>query len=286
MPELNHDSPASIRAFLESRDLAPRKRWGQNFLINRGAREKIVGLLDAGPGLSAWEIGPGLGAMSALILDSGARLTVFEIDPAYREWLAESLGASADMEIVPGDVMKTWEDRWDRSPPDRILGNLPYNAASAIIAAFIESGKTAPVMVFTVQDEMGRRMMAEPGGKDYSSFTVLCRTAARVIDGGRLTPGSFYPPPRVHSRIIVLRPEATFGAIADPPLFRALVRRMFASRRKTIGNNLKAAASLGRPLPGAEALAAAFAAEGIDLGRRPETVGPGQWVSLANRLPE
>ena len=282
MSELNHDSPASIRAFLDSRELAPRKRWGQNFLINRGAREKIIRILDVEPGLNIWEIGPGLGAMSDAILNRNGILTVFEIDPAYCAWLEESLGPKG-LKIVRGDVMNTWKGEWEKEKPDRILGNLPYNAASAIIASFIENDRMADISVFTVQDEMGQRMTAEPGSKEYSSFTVLCRTGGIIGDGGRLAPGSFFPAPRVKSRIVSLKPAQPCGRIANPEQFRLIVRSLFSSRRKTLNNNINSSSS--RPgFPDAAALKDAFTDESIDLSRRPETVSPCQWVSVANRV--
>ncbi len=231
---------------------------------------------------NVWEIGPGLGAMSGALLDAGVRLTLFEIDPAYCSWLAESL-VSGRLTIIEGNVLRTWPAQWSEAAPQRILGNLPYNMASSVIASFIESDRVAPLSVFTVQDEMGRRMKAVPETKDYSSFSVLCQTSAYLQDGGRLSPGSFYPAPRVHSRIMLLRAGTPCGEILNPQEFRLIVRSLFASRRKTLGNNLNAAVRL-KGFPGKEKVAEAFAAEKIDLSRRPETVSPEEWVALANRV--
>lgn len=232
--------------------------------------------------MNVWEIGPGLGAMSTDMLKAGAYLTVFEIDPAYCLWLKESLD-SPKMNLVEGDVIKTWRKEWEILKPDRVLGNLPYNAASVIIAAFIESERLADICVFTVQDEMGKRMTAKPGTKDYSSFSVLCQTGAGIKDGGRLSPGSFYPAPRVNSRIVVLHPAEEFGTINNPPLFRLIVRSMFSSRRKTLSNNI-ISASRNNEFPEQGRLKEAFSAEGIELSRRAETVSPGEWVAVANRV--
>ncbi len=229
-----------------------------------------------------WEIGPGLGAMSSNILDGGSSLTVFEIDPAYCLWIKESLG-DRDITVVEGDVTGNWKGEWEKQKPDRILGNLPYNAASAIIAAFIESGRLAPRNVFTVQDEMGLRMTATPGTKSYSSFSVLCQTGAEVKDGGRLSPGSFYPAPRVRSRIVVLSPAENCGHIDSPVQFRLLVRSMFSSRRKTLSNNILSASRL-KEFPDIEIVRDSFGSEKIDLSRRAETVSPAEWVAVANRI--
>lgn len=220
--------------------------------------------------------------MSASILDCGAKLTVFEIDPAYCAWLRESLGPQG-LELIEGDIIGTWSEQWEKCRPERILGNLPYNAASAIIAAFIERERLPARSVFTVQDEMGRRMMASIGTKDYSSFSILCQTSVKLLDGGRLSPGSFYPAPRVYSRIICMEPAALHGRILNPGNFRLLVRTLFSSRRKTLSNNISAASSV-KDFPPGEQVREAFHMEGIDLSRRPETVSPSEWVSLSNRI--
>ena len=239
-------------------------------------------MLDIHDSSAVWEIGPGLGAMSREILESGADLTVFEIDPEYCRWLRESLGASG-LKIIPGDIIETWNRQWEHRAPDRVLGNLPYNAASAVIASFIETGRLAPRSVFTVQDEMGLRMIAKPNTKAYSSFSVLCQTAARITDGGRAAPGSFYPAPRVLSRVVMLEPAAPWGEIRNPEHLRLLVRAMFASRRKTLRNNLKAAASQLR-FTNPHQVEQALIENGIDPSRRAETVSPGEWTALANAL--
>lgn len=221
--------------------------------------------------------------MTAMLVERCASVTVFEIDPAYAGWIREYFDDRVP-KIVEGDAIATWKSEWEIRPPVRVLGNLPYNVASTVIASFIEANRLAPLMVFTVQEEMGRRMVAEPGNKDYSSFTVLCRTSAVIKDEGRLAPGSFWPVPRVRSRIVSLRPGYPHGSIEDPNLLRRLVRSLFSSRRKTLKNNITAAEHRGVGLPPVPAVRAAFLDQGIDLSQRPETVEPSQWVDAANRL--
>jgi len=220
--------------------------------------------------------------MSVDILKFGVQLTMFEIDPAYCDWLRSYLGANT-FKLIQGDVVKTWNQEWSQNPPQRILGNLPYNAASPIIASFIGSPPLAPLSVFTVQDEMGQRMVAKPGGKDYSSFSIMCQTAARIKDCGSLSPFSFYPVPKVRSRIVSIKPGTACGTINNPNQFSIILRSMFSSRRKTLSNNISASSTI-KGFPEAEALRDAFASEGIDIQRRPETVSPCEWVSVANRV--
>ena len=229
-----------------------------------------------------WEIGPGLGAMSEMILDKGAQLTAFEIDSAYCNWLNEYLGGRG-IRVLEGDVMKNWRAQRDKQKADRILGNLPYNLASLTISTFIENGCLAPINIFIVQEEMSERMNSKPGLKTYSSFSVLCQTSAVICDIGRLSPGSFYPRPRINSRIILMRPAKPYGRIGNSSQFRLLVRTLFSSRRKILSNNLGTLSNLA-DFPDKESIREAFHAEKISLRQRPETISPGQWITLSNRI--
>jgi 16S rRNA (adenine1518-N6/adenine1519-N6)-dimethyltransferase len=282
---LNHDSPAELRATLATLGMRLQKRWGQNFLINRGAREKLVELLQIGEGHRVWEIGPGLGSMTELLLQVPGigGLTVFEIDRGAIAWLQSRHGAAGGFRIVDGDALVTWKAEAARSGvPDRLLGNLPYASASAIIASLIEKGGVPPRSVFTVQKELADRMTAGPGDKGYSSFSILCRGSCVIERHGDLRPGSFYPPPEVMSTIVSLTPLAGAAAAADPGLMRALVRGLFSSRRKT----LRASLAAGRGPRGftlAQALDAC-AESGVDAARRPEQYDVADWIRLADAL--
>jgi len=220
--------------------------------------------------------------MSEMILDKGAELTVFEIDSAYCEWLSEYLGGRG-IRIFEGDVTENWRMHWDRHRIERILGNLPYNAASLIISALIESRCLAPINIFIVQKEMGERMSSKTGTKKYSSFSILCQTSAEIGNIGRLSPGSFYPKPRVDSRIVLMRTAEPHGRIENPSQFRFLVRTLFPSRRKILSNNLERLHNL-EGFPAEERVREALYAEKINLRQRPETISPGQWVALSNRI--
>ena len=219
--DLNHDSVKEIKALLELMGLGPRKRWGQNFLVNRGTREKIIRQLDLKKEDRLWEIGPGLGAMTKMLAPCSGDFTAFEIDPGYGEYLGRTMASFKGFRLVSGDILKTWEaEKNDRGMPDKVLGNLPYNAASAIIADFIEKYMLPSRLVLTVQNELGERMKASPGSKTYSSFSILCQSAFDIRDCGVLNPGSFYPVPRVSSRILCLTPHGQFANMRDRHLFQ------------------------------------------------------------------
>jgi len=280
---MNPDSPAEIRALLQERGLALKKRWGQNFLVNRGARERLVSLLEIGPGSTVWEIGPGLGSMTELLARKAGRVVAFEVDRGLCRLIEAAFGSRPSFVLVPGDFLETWRETAEtRGLPDRIFGNLPYRSASLMIADLIKGGLRPALAVVTVQRELAERLCSRPGTKSYSSFSVLCQAAFRVASRGDLQPGSFYPAPEVVSSIVELRPRDDCPEGRTMEVLSALARGLFSSRRKMIRGNLAAL----RPLFGAspELLRDALAAEGIDPGRRAEEYPPEAFVALAKRL--
>lgn len=280
---MNPDSPGEIRALLSARGLTLKKRWGQNFLINRGARERLVSLLDVNGGETTWEIGPGLGSMTGLLLEKSARLLAFELDRGICRYLTENLGDLPAFTLIPGDFLETWKQAVaDHGRPDRVLGNLPYRSASLMIADLVEGGLRPGIMIFTVQRELADRMCSRPGTKSYSSFSVLCQSCFEVSGRGDLKPGSFYPVPEVVSTIVEMRPRP--GAPEGPvlALLSELARGLFAARRKTIRNNVSSARVLSLASP--EAVLAALQKAGVDPGRRAEELPPETFVQLAREL--
>jgi 16S rRNA (adenine1518-N6/adenine1519-N6)-dimethyltransferase len=235
-PLLNYDSPQEIRAFLDKNGLSTRKQLGQNFLINRDARRRLLDALGIGPGDRVWEIGPGLGAMTAGLLDRGAEVTAFEIDRGFIKALGEFFTDNPGFTLVAGDVFKTWPRAGEAS---FLLGNLPYNIAAAILGDLIEKDRFFTRIVVTVQREVARRITARPGSADYSSFSVLCASVYTLKPLMVLKGASFYPPPRVDSQGVLMELRSGITASSYPPVFKPLVRSLFASRRKTVKNNLQ-----------------------------------------------
>jgi len=280
---VNPDSPSEIRAVLEERGLALKKRWGQNFLVNRGARERLVALLEIQGKQTIWEIGPGLGSMTSLLMERAAHVLAFEVDHGLCRFLREMFGGAPSFTLVAGDFLETWKGALsEHGPPDRLLGNLPYRTASLMIADLIEGGLRPRVCVVTVQRELAQRMTSGPGTKSYSSFSVLCQSCFHVIYRGDLQPGSFYPVPEVVSSIVEMRPKDDAPDARTLSSLSALCRGLFSSRRKTIRNNLSSG-MLG-PNVAADAVRTVLAGEGIDLGSRAEQISPEIFLKLARAL--
>lgn len=234
----DYDSPAAINAFLRERGLAAQKKFGQNFLVQRRAREKLARALAPPQGSHVWEIGAGLGAMTAILLDMGARVKAFEIDRGFCGILTELFSDSKNFSLVEGDVLETWKGERARGGVEFLAGNLPYNIAAHLIGNFIESGLFFKRMVVTVQREVALRMAAKPCSPDYSSFSVMCSSVYSVKPVISLKGGCFYPIPNVDSQGLCLELKDAPLREGYSPLFYRMVRALFASRRKTLKNNL------------------------------------------------
>jgi 16S rRNA (adenine1518-N6/adenine1519-N6)-dimethyltransferase len=284
MPD--YDSPSELRSFLDKLNLGMRKKYGQNFLINQNARNKLLDALEISTGDKVWEIGPGLGAMTKGLLDRGANVTAFEIDPAFSNILRDIFSKYTNFRLIEGDVLKTWPTV---SNENRIylFGNLPYNIAATLLGDFIEKKRFFKRMVVTVQRETAQRMTARPGTKDYSSFTVLCSSVYKITPLMILKGASFFPVPHVDSQAIRLdlledKPEY-------PRFFYVLVRSLFSSRRKTIQNNLFnfTASVIIKKTPEVKSpdnkalVARIFEEAGIDGNRRAEALELKEFAALA-----
>jgi 16S rRNA (adenine1518-N6/adenine1519-N6)-dimethyltransferase len=261
-----------------------RKQLGQNFLINRDARSRLLDALDCCPGDKVWEIGSGLGAMTAGLLDRGAEVTAFEIDRGFAKALEEFFADNPRFTLIAGDVFKTWPAAGEAP---FLLGNLPFNIAAAILGDLIEKGRVFTRIVVTVQREVAQRMIARPGSPDYSSFSVLCASVYTLKPLMVLKGPSFYPAPRIDSQGVLLEFRTDITPVSYPAAFQPLVRGLFASRRKTVKNNLQSFLNSGiikksGRIPAARDLAAELLTQcGIAPNERAENLGIPEFTNLA-----
>ena len=278
--EIDYNSPAALKKFMEEHGMAMQKKFGQNFLVNADARKSLADALSISPGMKVWEIGPGLGAMTSEILLRGAKLTVFEIDRGFARILKELFSNYGDnFKIIEGDVIKTWKNELQSGGmPERIFGNLPYNIAAAIIADTIESGVRFEKAVFTVQKEVADRMCAKEGCGDYSSFSILCRWAYNVKPLLELAGGNFWPRPNVASKSVQMDKNPDFPDCVNPNHFIKMQRALFVSRRKTVYNNLL------RFVPEADKALSALKKSDIDPMDRAERLSVKKLLELSDNL--
>ncbi|MCL2704833.1 MAG: 16S rRNA (adenine(1518)-N(6)/adenine(1519)-N(6))-dimethyltransferase RsmA [Spirochaetaceae bacterium] len=287
---MNYNSPKNIQDILLMNGLAPQKRFGQNFLISKDVREHILSVIDIDPGSDIWEIGPGLGSMTTLILEKlkTGKLSVFEIDKGFIEILKKIFNNR--IEVIEGDFIKTWKKHKTSSgmtDPSRIFGNLPYNSASLIIASLIEENSVPEKMVFTVQKEVAQRIAAKPGTKDYSSFSVLCQFACDIKIETDIKNVAFFPVPDVTSSLISMTPHCRYSSIKERKAFSQFLRTLFKARRKTILNNLKTV-ELSQEKAGGKniTITEILHEKNISPGIRAEKLDVSQIASLYERLIE
>lgn len=241
MWNLNYDSPVEIERVLKANGLAMTKKFGQNFLISAPMREKLVSLMEVEEGMRVWEIGPGLGAVTHMLLRKGVNLTAFEIDHGFVKILNEqAFNDEENFTLVEGDALKTLFKKKLLPLPGRIIGNLPYNVGSVMIAKLIEESYLPPMMVFTLQKEVVERMVGKVGSESYSSFSVLTQIDYENTMALKLSRGCFWPSPNVDSAVVVMkRREHSLVPSEHRETFLTLLRAIFQQRRKTVRNNLQ-----------------------------------------------
>ena len=248
-----------------------RKRFGQNFLHERGVIDKILRAIDPQPDERLIEIGPGQGALTWPLLDRIKTLTAIEIDRDLIPRLQAEAPKHGTLRIVEADVLTVDFTALAAGATIRLVGNLPYNISSPILFHALDHAAVIRDMHFMLQKEVVERMAAGHGNKVYGRLSVMLQAYCRVEPLFTVPPGAFTPAPKVDSAIVRMTPKAP----ADiPPHDRArldqLVRHGFAQRRKTLRNALDGVATPEQ-----------MQAVGIDPGARAEQVAVVDWLRLA-----
>lgn len=255
----------------------PRKRFGQNFLRDQHVLDCIVNAAELQEGDRILEIGPGAGALTNRLLETGLPVLAVEIDRDLAAALQDRV--ERNLAVVVGDVLRMdWAELLS-DPPYKLIANLPYNISSQILFRVLEHRRSFRRLVLMFQKEVGERLIAEAGSRDYGILSVLMQTWFEIDRVVKVSPKAFYPPPKVDSVVLRLAPLSEPRiALHDAELFRKLVRGAFAQRRKTLRNSL-----LGAGWP-AEQIDRAFAGADIDCRRRGETLSLEEFGRLANAL--
>lgn len=248
----------------------PRKRFGQNFLTDQNVLHDIIRVIAPAASDTMVEIGPGQGAMTALLLPHLSSLHVVEIDRDLVAMLQKKF--SPDKLILhAGDALQF--DFGALQPAEgklRIVGNLPYNISSPLLFHLARYAPLVEDQHFMLQKEVVQRMVAPPGGKDYGRLSVMLQWRYQMELLFIVPPQAFDPPPKVDSAIVRMRPLASPLACEQVKL-EQVVMQAFSQRRKVIRN------SLGGLFTEAQLISA-----GIDPQARPETIALEQYVALTH----
>jgi len=223
---------------LKRHEFYTNKSLGQHFLISQKALSAIVlACLDdiKSPVL---EVGPGIGAVTRALLESGATVTAVELDRRAIAILAETVGDFDTVKVIENDILKiNLNDIFEETKKWVVVGNLPYYITTPVITRIITHYDKISRAVFMVQKEVAERITAEPNNKMYGSLTVFCNLFAKVKIVTRVPKGAFMPPPNVDSAVVQLdlRDEPLL-ANEDIPIFSKILRAAFQQRRKQVVN--------------------------------------------------
>jgi 16S rRNA (adenine1518-N6/adenine1519-N6)-dimethyltransferase len=277
---------------LAEEGLRPNRRYGQHFLVDGNLMRLLVAEADLKGSDTVLEVGPGVGNLTELLLEQAGWVVAVEVDPALAEMVRERLGGAANLDLLVTDILA---DKRHIAPAvlealesrQRTLGgavklvaNLPYAAATPLVAELVRRQPPPEQLVFTVQQEVAERLAAEPGTHEYGAVGVLVQALADVEVLRRLAPSVFWPRPKVWSTMVRVTPRAAKQRrIRNMATFHKTVECLFAHRRKRAARSL-ALADPGGASP--EAWAATLEAAGLDSQARGEAYSVEEIIRLAN----
>ncbi|MEO7673622.1 MAG: 16S rRNA (adenine(1518)-N(6)/adenine(1519)-N(6))-dimethyltransferase RsmA [Pyrinomonadaceae bacterium] len=257
-----------------ARKLFAKKSFGQNFLVDPKFITKVIDSLELTDTDTVVEIGAGRGALTASLVEKAGKVFAIEFDRDLVPVLRDQFGYRRNFELIDADALSLdFTAMLAGHSKAKLVANLPYNISTAILQRLIEHRFAFSEMVLMLQREVVTRITSK-AGKSERGFLTLIVEAAFVTSKLFDVPGkAFKPAPAVVSSVVRLIPRCS--GIADEQLFRKLVSRGFAQKRKNLANNFKAT------LPAANDLLTTL---GIDPGRRAETLTLDEWALLTHAV--
>ena len=225
-----------VSALLNNFGLAPRRAFGQNFVVDPNTVRKIARLADVRAGDFVLEIGAGLGSLTLALAETGAEIVAVEIDNGLVEVLRENTTSLPNVEIIHGDAMQLdWQPLLTKSKHWHVVANLPYNLATPIVADILDGLSQVDHLLVMVQSEVADRLVAQVGSDAYGAVSVKINYWATAKIVGAVPATVFFPQPRVESALVDIRrrDEPGVAQVVSGELF-ALVRAGFAKRRKML----------------------------------------------------
>lgn len=242
------------------------KRLGQHFLINPDTARRIVEILSPEPGDNILEIGPGRGAITEFLIDSGSNLTAVEIDDDLAGYIKTAYASR--IRVINDDFLRI--SLLDYSH-DKICGNLPYQVTGPILEKVLTSSSSWKKAVFMIPEAVARRAVASPGDSEYSAISVICSGGYRSYYTFRVPPEDFNPPPKIDSAVLMIKKES----MPEEAGFYSFVKSSFSRRRKKLKNSL--GISLGLP---SGTVAEVMRSSDIDEELRPQDLSFEEYKSL------
>ncbi len=241
---LDRSSPSVVRSIMERHGLFPKKRLGQNFLIDHNVLEKIANSCGSNMDQYVVEIGPGLGSLTQELAQRCRGILAIEVDAALEPVLKELVDDNPHLKIVFQDVLKVdietaLQEAFSLSKiePYLVCANIPYNITTPIIFKLLESCPALSSATLMMQKEVGERLLAAPGSKTYGRLTIMTAYYADIEHVMDISRNCFYPRPEVESVVLKITPQKPKRiSVNNEEILKDFVRAAFQKRRKTILN--------------------------------------------------
>lgn len=269
--------PSTLRQFLSELGIFPKKGLSQNFLIDGNIIRKIVKSAQVNAGDIVLEIGPGPGALTEALLETGAHVIAVEKDDLLAEALERFKKPENHLKVFCSDILEfPLMEHFKPEGKVKVIANLPYHLTTPILTYLIEHREYFSSFTVMVQEEVGKRFTADPGSKDYSSVTVFLNFYTEPQYAFSVSRQCFYPVPKVDSAVVSLTVRKEIPDVDEEAFFK-LTRSAFEHRRKMLRGSL-------RPIYSSEAVTEALNQIGQDPLARPEDLSLEEFVSLYNIL--
>lgn len=272
-------SPKKMESFLKNKNFNFKKSFGQNFIVDKNIIDNIIKFSLVDKDTMVIEIGPGAGSLTTALAASSKSVLCYEIDDSLKDVLSDSLKNFDNVDIIYQDFLKAnVSETLKKYNYDKlyVIANLPYYITTPIITKIIEDKLNVDKIVIMVQKEVGDRLKAQSGSKDYNSLSIYISYYFNVKKLMDVSRNVFLPKPNVDSIVIELSKKENKYKLKNENVFFKLVRDSFVQKRKTLRNNLKA-----YDLNIIEKVLNKY---GYDLSVRAENLSIDVFVDIANNL--
>lgn len=280
-------SLSQIRDLMRRYEFFPRKKWGQNFLIDGNILNKIVSSCDLNRDDYVVEIGPGLGTLTMELADNCKGVLAIDIDRNLQVMLQEVLSGYNNVQLLFANILEVnLEEELVKAfalptvQPYQVCANIPYNITTPIIFYLLEKCPHLQSATLMMQKEVAQRIMASPGGKDYGLLTLTTSYYARSELLMNVSHNCFYPRPEVDSAVLRITPRREKIKVNNEIVFKKLLRASFQKRRKTMLNICTDFSGQDK-----NQIQSWLEQWGISPLARPENLSLDDFVVLANNLP-
>jgi len=277
-------NPKNTIEVLQKYNFNFQKKFGQNFLINTGILEEIIGAAEITKDDFVLEIGPGIGTMTQYLCESAREVVAVEIDKNLIPILQDTLSAYDNVEVINDDILKVDINKLaterNAGKPIKVVANLPYYITTPIIMGLFESHVPIDSITIMVQKEVADRMQEGPGSKEYGALSLAVQYYAHPEIVVNVPPSCFMPQPKVGSAVIRLtRHEQSPVDVENEKLMFQLIRASFNQRRKTLANGLNNFSGLNL---NKEVIQSCIEELGVPVTIRGEALSLEQFAKLSN----